>query len=369
MLYKNYFGLSSNLRCAALFRVFFVVVILFQPHKAHTHEITFCGEVIPLSEDFVVNKLMNVIRKQMPGANLPALKYKASRWFPTIEKYLTKHGLPLDFKYLPIVESGFANVESKAGAYGFWQLMPETAKEYNLIVNDFLDERDDPVKSTHVACLLIKNYYNYIKRNSNTSSWVLTAAAYNTGIGNIMKAVRKQGSNYFRMDLNPETAEYVYKLIAIKELFENPELYMNGFGRNVFTESAATLKKEKANASAANKVDEEFSAISFSVKDEKKPQPKQKEIYYIPAEIFSPGKKFKDGQLVSILLGEDLKLPGKFNKKGNVIKGIGWKVENRVYINLGYGHAVQVMDIKMTKGIPEAEISKKGQTLFLKVEV
>ncbi len=185
---------------------------------SRTHEILLCGERIPVQNDFVATRLMDAIRKQVPVVNLPRLRARANEWFPVFEKYLFKHGLPLDLKYIPIVESGFSNATSPAGAAGFWQLMPATARDLGLTVNETVDERMDIIKSTDAACRLLKSYYNSI------GVWALTLAGYNFGIGNISKAMKKQGGNYFTMQLNPETALYVYKIIAVKELFEYPEL-------------------------------------------------------------------------------------------------------------------------------------------------
>lgn len=304
---------------------------------------------------------MDVIRRQIPVANIPSLKQKANLWFPYIEAMLQKFGIPEDFKYLPIVESGFMNQTSKAGANGFWQLMPATAKEYNLIVNSFLDERNDPKKSTYAACKLIRSYYELIKRQTSTGSWVLTAAAYNTGVGNLMNAVSSQGGNYFRMDLNAETAEYVYKLIAIKELFENPEVYMKGFGRNVF----ATAYPPTSLAVKPGEANKEFSKMSIEVG--RTQVTAKARSYYIPAHIVPEEDEFNDGSLVAIALEGDLKVGARFIKKGNIIKGNGWLIDDRVFINMGYGHKVQVMDAFAVKGIPKEGLCDREQKIFLKV--
>jgi len=345
-----------------VFYTTFFIIVFFNTNTLSGHEITFCGESIPLNEDFVVNRLMDVIRAQMPTANLPQLRKRALEWFPKIEKCLAEHGLPDDLKYLPIVESGFRNGVSPAGAYGFWQLMPETARDFNLIVNEFLDERGDPDKSTQVACKLMKRYYATIQRDAHTSSWILTAAAYNYGIGNILKNVQKQGTDYFSMNLNKETAEYVYKLIAIKELFENPEIYMNGFGRNVFSADAERITPTGVVKS------KEFSSVNIRLEKPGEVAKKKKQVYYIPAHIVND-TKFSDGQLVTIELEGDLKIPGKFSKKGNVVKGNGWLIDSRVFIDIGYGHTVQVMDGLSVKGIAIEEMNTSENKILLKVEI
>lgn len=218
---------------------------ILYPTASYAHDITFCGEKIPVSNNFVAEKLMDVIRKQIPGVNLPQLRKRVLVYFPIVEHYLRETNLPEDFKYLAIVESGFLNQTSKAGAGGFWQFMPPVAREYGLTVTDEIDERNDIHKSTLAACKHLANYYLTIRKKYNISSWVLTAAAYNVGIGRIFKAVDKQGNDYFSMKLNPETAVYVYKIIAVKELFEYPELYMKNFGYNVFSSSSKSSEKNQ----------------------------------------------------------------------------------------------------------------------------
>src|SRR4030095_14130640 len=107
------------------------------------HEVFFCGERIPIEREFVADNLMNVIRKQVPLANLPSLRKRAELYFPTVEKYLRMYGIPLDLKYLPIVESGFVeNARSRVGAYGFWPIMPGTAGDLGLVI-DSGSGRDD----------------------------------------------------------------------------------------------------------------------------------------------------------------------------------------------------------------------------------
>src|SRR5689334_2459927 len=157
-----------------------VAVTLFTAAlNAKAHEIIFCGERIPVQNNFVADKLMNVIRQQVPYVNLPQLRKRVEANFPIVEYYLRETGLPEDFKYLAIVESGFLNLTSKAGARGFWQLMPETATELGLVVSPTIDERDNIYKSTYAACKVLASYYLRIKKIYGVSSWVLTAAAYN----------------------------------------------------------------------------------------------------------------------------------------------------------------------------------------------
>ena len=135
-----------------------ILAICSWSKPARAHDIYFCGEAIPMDNDFVATKLMDVIRHQIPNVNLPSLRQRALTYFPFVEGYLRKCGIPEDFKYLPIVESGFMILSSRVGARGFWQLMPPTAKQYGLKVEGGIDERDDINKSTYAACRVLVEY-------------------------------------------------------------------------------------------------------------------------------------------------------------------------------------------------------------------
>lgn len=143
---------------------------------------------------------------------------KAELWFPIIEPILKAHGIPEDFKYVPLVESGLTLGISPKGAAGHWQFMPATARAFGLKVNENMDERNHLRKSTVAACKYLKQLYREF------GNWTLVAAAYNTGGGSLRKTMRRQSEeNYYRLKLNRETGSYVYKLISVKEIIENPQ--------------------------------------------------------------------------------------------------------------------------------------------------
>ena len=332
--------------------------------SVNAHVVSFGGEMIPVNNDFVANKLMNVIRKQMPTANLPSLRARALKYFPYVEASLKKAGIPADFKYLPIVESGFMNLSSRVGARGFWQIMPETGRGLGLVVSSTLDERDDIQKSTSAACKLLAQYYSMIYKRHNIASWSLTAAAYNYGIGNIFKEISKQGKNYFTMNLNAETAVYVYKIIAIKELFEYPELYMKNFGYNVFS-----TKNASKSSKGGSDDDDDFKTMDVKVSSKKgKSLVEESKETFVTAHIQGKYKNFEDGDLVTIELDEDLTVQGGFTRKGNVLKGRGWLIDGKVYIDLGYGHDVSLFDKNGEKGLAVNEL-KKGEPVMLKNKI
>ncbi len=358
-------------------------------YTSSAHDITFCGEKIPVDNDFVAQKLMNVIRTQLPSVNLPQLRKRALANFPTVEYYLRATNLPEDFKYLAIVESGFVNATSSAGAGGFWQLMPETARELGLSVTGTIDERNDIQKSTLAACKVLASYYMSIRRTHNISSWVLTAAAYNFGIGSIFKSINKQGKDYFSMRLNPETAVYVYKIIAVKELFEYPELYLKNFSYNVFSSSkpaaqAAEVSPSSNDLSAFTSMEVKVSEndgqhpesvsssndISSTAKTDKiRASVPVKKAKLIAANIKGKYKSFNDGSIISIELQEDLQVKNRFTRAGNTIKGIGWIIDDRVFIDLGYGdHDVILYDSESKQGIALAALKNSNEPLLLKVQ-
>jgi hypothetical protein len=145
---------------------------------------------------------------------------RAHRYFPEMERTLKANGIPEDFKYLAVIESNLIQAVSPVGAQGFWQFMPFTAKEYDIIMNDEVDERLNIKKSTIAACEYLKTAHDTLK------DWVLTAASYNRGIGGVRSDMRWQGTNnYFDTHMNSETGRYVFRILAMKLIFENPEAY------------------------------------------------------------------------------------------------------------------------------------------------
>ena len=146
---------------------------------------------------------------------------RANRFFPSIEKILNEENIPDDFKYLACIESALIpQAESPVGAKGFWQFMPETGAEYNLLVNDEIDERIDLSKSTKAACAYLH------KAKDTLKDWLLAAASYNRGLGGVKRDMEWQKStNYFDTEMNIETGRYVYRMLAMKLILEAPEKY------------------------------------------------------------------------------------------------------------------------------------------------
>lgn len=184
-------------------------------------KMTFAGEEVPLDIYWVREALDRelIVNCYQHSKTLRIFKLSA-RIFPIVEKILKEEGVPEDFKYLAVAESGLENVTSPAAAGGYWQFIPATAKNYGLEVTSEIDERCNIEKSTRAAC-------QYLKRSKKMfGSWVLAAAAYNRGEGGLQKAISDQNNNdYWSLWLNSETSRYVYRIMAFKLLFENPKEY------------------------------------------------------------------------------------------------------------------------------------------------
>jgi hypothetical protein len=185
------------------------------------NELTFCGEKVPLERLDVRERLDRELLVNTYWQSNTLLAHKrAARWFPMIERIMQEEGVPDDLKYIAVIESGLTNVVSPAGATGYWQFMKETAIQYDLEVNGEVDERYNVEKSTRAAC-------KYLKRaHAHYGKWALAAASYNLGQGGVDKQLgRQKQDNYFDLLLNDETARYVYRILAMKEIISNPERY------------------------------------------------------------------------------------------------------------------------------------------------
>jgi hypothetical protein len=182
----------------------------------------FAGEKISL-HNFDVREALDrelLVNSYFQSQTVLYLK-KAKRYFHLIEPILKKNSIPDDFKYLSLAESGFQEkVTSPAGAAGLWQLMKKAAMENGLEVNNEVDERYNMEKSTEAACRYLNHSYHQY------GSWINVAASYNAGISGIKRQTELQDSrNYFDLQLNEETSRYVYRILALKLILENPEKY------------------------------------------------------------------------------------------------------------------------------------------------
>lgn len=184
-------------------------------------ELTFCGERVPMDEWEVKERLeREVLSNTYWQSNTLLLLKRSGKYFPLIEKILEEEGVPEDFKYLAVAESGLTQAVSPAGARGMWQFMKSTAEAYGLNVSGEIDERYHVEKSTRAACAYLK------KAKDHLGSWTLAAAAYNRGLPGIKRDLDKQKvEEYFDLYLNTETSRYVFRIIAFKLIMNTPESY------------------------------------------------------------------------------------------------------------------------------------------------
>ena len=184
--------------------------------------IDFAGEKTPL-EDYDVQERLD--RELLINANLHSstilIIKRANRLFPIIEPILAKNNVPDDFKYLAVIESSLLmSSVSKAGASGIWQFMPQTAREKGMEVTETVDERYHLEKSTEAACQYL------ITAKAKFGSWTLAAASYNGGMAGIAKHMEfQQVSNYYDLLLIDETARYVFRILALKEIMKHPTVF------------------------------------------------------------------------------------------------------------------------------------------------
>lgn len=194
-------------------------------HITHDIELpetmTFCGEEVPLDLFYVRESLEReiLVNSYRHSATIQLLK-RTTRWFPVMEPLMEKNGLPNDFKYLAMIESELTNAVSPSKAVGFWQFLESTGKQYGLEINKEVDMRYNVEKETVAACKYLKESYRKF------GSWTLAAAAFNCGNGRITKTKEEQRvDSYYDMMLPEETQRYMFRILALKLISENPEKY------------------------------------------------------------------------------------------------------------------------------------------------
>jgi len=182
---------------------------------------SFAGEIVTLDEHDLRERMdKELLVNTYWQSNTMLMIKRSNKYFPTIERILKEEGVPDDFKYLAVIESGLENVNSPAGAKGFWQIMKTTGREMGLEVNSNVDERYHIENATRVACTYLK------KAKKKLGSWTLAAASYNRGITGINRLLEKQqAETYYDLLLNSETRRYVFRILAMKEILSNPTRY------------------------------------------------------------------------------------------------------------------------------------------------
>ncbi|MCX8478493.1 MAG: hypothetical protein RL138_1852 [Bacteroidota bacterium] len=184
-------------------------------------KLDFAGEAVPLEKPDVHERLL---REMLINTNLHAgntwILLQTSRWFPLIVPILKEEGVPEDFKYLCVAESGLQQVVSKSDAVGFWQFLEETGKQSGLEISKQVDERYHVEKSTRAACRYFKRAY------AKFGSWTLVAAAFNCGEAGVEKFMNQQQvKSYYDALLPDETMRYVFRILAFKNIISQPKQY------------------------------------------------------------------------------------------------------------------------------------------------
>ena len=198
------------------FNIKYGIFAIVQPE-----DLNFAGEEIPVYSSEIWERIDKELLKNTYWQSNTMLYFKkSSKYFPIIEPILKRYNIPNDFKYLAVIESGLENVVSPSGAAGFWQIMKATGREHGLEINKEIDERYNLEKSTVVACEYLQEAYNRF------GNWTMAAASYNMGKNGAARRIKEQASNnYYNLYLNSETARYIFRIIAIKEIMENPKRY------------------------------------------------------------------------------------------------------------------------------------------------
>ena len=194
----------------------------YKIHALHVpDEVVFAGERMQLEEDDLRERMdKELLVNTYWQSNTILMIKRAHKFFPQIEKILKEEGVPDDFKYLALIESGLENVTSSAGAKGFWQIMRTTGRELGLEVNSNVDERYHVELATKTACAYLK------KAKERLGSWTLAAASYNRGMAGIQRLLAKQQvDNYYDLLLGTETKRYLFRILAVKAIVESPDRY------------------------------------------------------------------------------------------------------------------------------------------------
>jgi len=186
------------------------------------------GEPVPIENPDIYERMdRELLVNTYWQSNALLLMKRAHKYFPVIEPILKEYGIPDDFKYLAVIESGLTQAVSPAGALGFWQIMEGTGKDYGLEINDNVDERYNIEKSTRVACEYL------IASRKRFGTWTMAAAAYNAGNTGVLRQLERQDvSNYYDLLLGEETGRYVFRILALKEIMKHPQKYGFNFGED-----------------------------------------------------------------------------------------------------------------------------------------
>lgn len=377
----------------------------FSTDKAFLNAYNYQQEEVPTFSQELVRSRMNVLDKNTPFdltyngtvqgfIDLYAVRRRdittkvlgmSQLYFPMIEEKLAKHGIPLEMKYLAIVESALnPSAISRAGAGGLWQFMVATGKMYNLDVTSYQDERFDAFKSTEAACLYLKFLYKTF------GNWELALAAYNSGPGNVNKAIRRSGGKKdfwaIKEFLPKETQGYVPAFIAVAYVMNHAAEY------NLYPQKPLITFFETDTVSVSTRVD--FNALSsvigMPVEDiaflnatyKLKEIPENGHKHYLVLPISKLGVFMNNEELVyeksrvnraePVLLASNSNSAPQAGKVSKEIKETGWKT-HKVKSGESLGsiagkYGVSVAELRKWNSIKSSKI-QKGQNIKVKTTV
>jgi hypothetical protein len=250
--------------------------------------LAFAGEQVPLSNPIVYEQLeQELIKNVYKHSSTLMVLNRIARYKEKIVSILLKNKIPEDFFYLAVIESELWPYANSGKAAGFWQFRDSTAKEYKLEVSKFVDQRRDLELSTQAACNFLNNMDKTFK------NWTLTAAAYNSGRTVIMNTLKAQKvQSYYDLHLTLETNDYVFRILAMKLICENPANY--GF---------VVSKNEPMEPTEVVEVKEDVNLIELA----KKHSISYKTLkYYNPWLVYNPGsvksdKYYEENKLMNVM--------------------------------------------------------------------
>lgn len=201
-------------------------------------QMDFAGEPVPLENPDIKERMDRELLVNTYWQSNGLLLFKrANKYFPLIEPLLKKYGIPDDFKYLAVAESGLEYTSSPSGASGIWHFMKGTGLEYGLEINEYVDERYNLEKANMVAAQYLKS------AKTKFGSWTMAAAAYNAGSGGMTKQMdRQKQTDYYDLLLNDETSRYVFRILALKEIMTHPTKYGFNFREKDLYQNIPTYK-------------------------------------------------------------------------------------------------------------------------------
>ncbi len=300
----------------------------------------------------------------------PALMARAKYYFPMFEGYLDAYDIPIEMKYLAIVESTLdPRAKSRVGATGLWQFMYGTGRQFKLAVNSYVDERQDPVKSTIAACKYLSSLYKIF------GDWDLALAAYNSGPGNVLKAIKRSGGyrNYWniRPFLPRETAGYVPAFYATMYIFKYADelgIYPEAPKLFKFQTDTIRVKRTVSFDQISEKTGIDTEVLSFL-----NPMYKLDIIPFIKKKSFAvriPKNKVIDflnseEDIYALAIEEDAKREKPLPKYFEMDKRIRYKIKSGDYLGkIARKFGVRVKDIKRWNNMRSTRL-RAGQRLFI----